>query len=156
MAPATYTAFGELVDGDNHRYGYAGAWGYQSHDDLPYLHVGYRYYDPNSGRFLQRDPIGVLGGGNVYRYVMNAPANIVDPTGLWSWEKAAVGAAAGALAGSLGGPWSGAAWCVAGFVAGGYEEGDLRRLCERYTPAELSREEIDALVDRASEGDVWY
>jgi len=88
-----YTAFGERIDGTNHRYGYAGAWGYRWHDDFscdaqspeyqfPYLHVGWRYYDPANGRFLQRDPIGIWGGINVYAYVMNQPTILVDPMGL--------------------------------------------------------------------------
>ncbi|MCH7704377.1 MAG: RHS repeat-associated core domain-containing protein, partial [Planctomycetes bacterium] len=79
---ATYTAFGERIDGTNHRYGYAGAWGYQAHDDFPYVHVGARYYDPATGRFLQRDPIGISGGWNVYAYVQNAPTGGIDPRGL--------------------------------------------------------------------------
>lgn len=80
--PAVYTAFGELVSGTNHRYGYAGAWGYQSHEEFPFLHVGARYYDPSSGRFLQRDPIGIESGLNVYRYVFNSPTWLTDATGL--------------------------------------------------------------------------
>jgi len=88
-----YTAFGERVGGTDHRYGYAGAWGYRSHDDFacnapespeyefPYLHVGWRYYDPASGRFLQRDPIGISGGLNVYAYVSNIPTVGIDPMG---------------------------------------------------------------------------
>ncbi|MCH8253392.1 MAG: RHS repeat-associated core domain-containing protein [Planctomycetes bacterium] len=79
---ATYTAFGERIDGTNHRYGYAGAWGYQAHDDFPYVHVGARYYDPATGRFLQRDPIGIRGGLNVYEYVRNGPTISIDPDGL--------------------------------------------------------------------------
>jgi len=86
-----YTAFGERVGGTDHRYGYAGAWGYRSHEDFaceaepgyefPYLHVGWRYYDPASGRFLQRDPIGISGGLNVYAYVSNIPTVGIDPMG---------------------------------------------------------------------------
>ena len=51
---SVYTAFGELVDGTNHRYGYVGKEGYQAHDEFSLLHVGARYYDPRIGRFLQR------------------------------------------------------------------------------------------------------
>ena len=40
-----------------------------------------RYYDPESGRFTQPDPIGVLGGLNLYSYTQNNPASLVDPTG---------------------------------------------------------------------------
>ncbi|MGB2984445.1 MAG: RHS repeat-associated core domain-containing protein, partial [Phycisphaerae bacterium] len=92
ILPATYTAFGEKVGGENHRYGYAGAWGYQTHADFPYLHVGHRYYDPSTGRFLQRDPIGIRGGLNIHEYVGSRPVNRVDPSGLhdgggWHWGR---------------------------------------------------------------------
>lgn len=40
-------------------------------------------YDPNSGRFIQKDPIGLDGGDiNLYRYVENNPVNFIDPEGL--------------------------------------------------------------------------
>ena len=81
---SVYTAFGELVDGTNHRYGYAGTSGYQAHDEFSLLHVGSRYYDPAIGRFVQRDPIGFLGGLNVYEYAGSAPTVFVDPSGLFS------------------------------------------------------------------------
>ncbi|MBU0718801.1 MAG: RHS repeat-associated core domain-containing protein [Planctomycetes bacterium] len=77
-----YSAFGELVSGTNHRYGYVGAHGYQTHNDFPFMHVGARYYDPATGRFLQRDPIGIAAGMNVYAYVHNGPTICIDPDGL--------------------------------------------------------------------------
>jgi RHS repeat-associated protein len=40
-----------------------------------------RHYDPNLGRFLNPDPIGLSGGMNLYNYSTN-PVNYVDPTGL--------------------------------------------------------------------------
>jgi len=93
MHRAVYTAFGELVYSDGTvgtRYGYAGDWGYQASDsadplsELGWLHVGERYYDPSCGRFVQRDPIGIRGGLNVYVYVGNNPVVWVDPLGLSS------------------------------------------------------------------------
>jgi len=89
---SVHTAFGQAIaPNGNHRYGYVGAWGYQSlgPDADPvgfgapsFLHVGHRYYDPSSGRFLQRDPIGIPGGLNVYEYVRSRPLRRIDPSGL--------------------------------------------------------------------------
>jgi RHS repeat-associated protein len=43
----------------------------------------HRYYDPNTGRYVTEDPIG-LGGGdeNFYNYVSNNPYTYFDPFGL--------------------------------------------------------------------------
>jgi len=79
-----FTAFGERRAGPIDRFGYVGAWGYQRHTEFPFLHVGARYYDPASGRFLQRDPAGLFGARNVYSYVANRPTALVDPDGLQS------------------------------------------------------------------------
>ena len=42
----------------------------------------FRYYDPFVGRFVSRDPIGLLGGMNVHAYAPN-PIEWIDPLGLW-------------------------------------------------------------------------
>jgi RHS repeat-associated protein len=89
-----YSAFGEPVSasGFDTRYGYAGAWDYQTAGsgdplaDLDWLHVGARYYEPASGRFVQRDPIGIAGGRNVYAYCRNLPTRYVDPSGFTFWD----------------------------------------------------------------------
>jgi len=98
---AVYTAFGELVYEDGTvgtRYGYAGSSGYQAAQvtdplsELGWLHVGARYYDPSSGRFMRRDPIGIRGGMNTYEYVSSNPADNVDANGLIPWGAHEMGA----------------------------------------------------------------
>ena len=41
----------------------------------------FRYYDCDVGMFIQRDPIGLMGGKNVFAYAPN-PTGWVDPLGL--------------------------------------------------------------------------
>ena len=41
----------------------------------------YRYYDPDTARYLTQDPIGLIGGSNLYKYAPN-PVNWIDPLGL--------------------------------------------------------------------------
>jgi len=41
-----------------------------------------RYYDVDTGRFLQTDPIGSRRGNNLYRYCDNNPIIWIDPLGL--------------------------------------------------------------------------
>ena len=47
-----------------------------------------RYYNPDQGRFISRDPIGSFGDemnfGNAYGYVGNSPLSLADPSGLAS------------------------------------------------------------------------
>lgn len=44
-----------------------------------------RFYDPDLGRFLTQDPLGLASGSiNLYRYVNNNPVDSVDPSGNWT------------------------------------------------------------------------
>ncbi|WP_298332920.1 RHS repeat-associated core domain-containing protein [Asticcacaulis sp.] len=45
-------------------------------------HTPNRAYDPQDGRWMQLDPIGIKDGLNRYAYVKNSPLMGVDPTGL--------------------------------------------------------------------------
>lgn len=54
----------------------------QIYDSETGLHYNrFRYYDPDAGRFISHDPIGLLGGKNNFQYVPN-PVEWVDPYGL--------------------------------------------------------------------------
>jgi RHS repeat-associated protein len=44
----------------------------------------FRYYSPAMGRYVSRDPLGLLAGSNLYRYAANNPINRIDPLGLLS------------------------------------------------------------------------
>jgi RHS repeat-associated protein len=46
------------------------------------IYYGYRFYNPSTGRWLSRDPIGHRGGLNLYGFTENNPVNQVDPLGL--------------------------------------------------------------------------
>ncbi len=73
-------------------FGYNGQWGYYSDGETGLYQLGHRYYDPSTGRFLTRDPIGSRGGVNLYGHVGNNPINWSDPTGYQVAETAAAGA----------------------------------------------------------------
>ncbi|MCA8866814.1 MULTISPECIES: RHS repeat-associated core domain-containing protein [unclassified Halomonas] len=54
----------------------------QWHDEESGLYYNrHRYYDPQQGRYISQDPIGLRGGMNMYQYSV-APSIEVDPQGL--------------------------------------------------------------------------
>jgi RHS repeat-associated protein len=45
----------------------------------------YRYYDPRTGRWASRDPIGEDGGVNLYGFVYSDPISLIDDLGGQVW-----------------------------------------------------------------------
>jgi RHS repeat-associated protein len=45
-------------------------------------YYGYRYYDPSTGRWINRDPIQEMGGVNLYDFVGNDSVNRIDLLGM--------------------------------------------------------------------------
>ena len=63
-------------------FGYKAQFGYYTDNETGLQLLTHRYYDPSTGRFVTRDPIGYPGGINLYSYVQNGPVNAIDPLGL--------------------------------------------------------------------------
>ena len=61
---------------------YAGYWWDAS---IEMYHVRYRVYRPQWGRWIQRDPLGLAAGWNLYEYVNGRPWAGVDPLGMDGW-----------------------------------------------------------------------
>ena len=82
---AQYTVFGKAtltVNKIDNPIRFQGQY-YDSESGLHYNH--FRYYDPETGRFISQDPIGLLGGINHYQYAPNH-INWIDPLGLCAKE----------------------------------------------------------------------
>ncbi|MBC8135487.1 MAG: RHS repeat-associated core domain-containing protein [Fibrella sp.] len=62
--------------------GFGGRYGYYTDSETGLQLCTFRYYDPNTGRWINRDPIGYRGGINLYAYCDSNPVMRADPLGL--------------------------------------------------------------------------
>jgi RHS repeat-associated protein len=78
-----YGPFGEIVSDSNPGFQPFGFAGGLYDKDTGLVRFGARDYDPETGRWTAKDPIGFAGGDpNLYGYVLGDPVNLVDPSGL--------------------------------------------------------------------------
>lgn len=73
----TLSMSGSLAEANTYRFS-SKEW--QRNAGLYYY--GYRFYEPNLQRWLNRDPLGEAGGINLYGFVGNSPLIWIDPYGL--------------------------------------------------------------------------
>ncbi|MBS1714229.1 MAG: hypothetical protein JST30_07815 [Armatimonadetes bacterium] len=121
-ASRSYDAFGAVVGSSGTwkgASGFGGFFGY-GEEDTGLQHVGHRYYDPSTGRFLTRDP--AYDGPNWYAYCLGDPVNSADPSGLLPIETIADIAGIAMDIGDIvqdpgnGWKWLGLGWSIAATV----------------------------------------
>jgi len=52
--------------------------------DLSLQYNRARYYQPATGRWISRDPLGYVDGMGLYEYVQSEPVAFADPLGIWT------------------------------------------------------------------------
>jgi RHS repeat-associated protein len=93
VASYVYEGFGKIVGQEGSEfvpYRFCGLWGYRNDGDAGLLHVGVRYYEVETGRWVQKDkmlgytlfPITL----NCYVYCNSDPINHIDPLGYIAWK----------------------------------------------------------------------
>ena len=95
----SYDGYGNSVGSTRTRYGFTG----RERDSLTGLmYYRARFYDPQLGRFISQDPIGLIGGINLFAYVENNPLLFSDPSGQCPQDTKLAGQSTG---GTLGNPF---------------------------------------------------
>jgi RHS repeat-associated protein len=82
-----YGAWGETLSSSESVPGvldvrFVGGLGVRNDAATGLIWMRHRWYDPTLNRFISRDPIGLAGGSNLYKYSANNPSTYTDPSGL--------------------------------------------------------------------------
>ena len=82
-----YDAWGNVTSDSNPGFQPFGFAGGLYDRDTGLVHFGAREYDPETGRWMSKDPILFAGGdANLYGYALTDPINYIDLTGLWTFQ----------------------------------------------------------------------
>jgi len=108
------------IVGQHDPVGFGGQFGYYTDTETGLLCLTHRYYDPGTGKFINRDPIGYQGGANLYGFCDGNPVNASDPSG---WDPLITKQD---LLSGLGTGWAG--WSTAVWTAPG-----LKQLNQKYS-----------------------
>jgi len=121
LSTADFDAFGNTLTN--------GKFGFTSESQDRYLvYLRQRYYEPQTGRFLGKDALGIAGGLDAYVYCNNNPVNLQDPLGKKGVALSVVGSAGAGTAGSLTG--------TVGFSVDSSDPGDFTKWQIGYATAE--------------------
>ncbi len=80
-----YDPFGNVTNTTEdpiNNFTFVGRYGGYKDWDSGFINFHNRWYDSELGKWISRDPIGELGGMNLYAYADNNPVNLWDVTGL--------------------------------------------------------------------------
>ena len=81
LANCEYDIFGTSDSDISTRYSFAGEYLDQ---ESGFIFLRARFYDPETGRFISKDPLGISAGLNGYLYCGNNPINMSDPSGFYA------------------------------------------------------------------------
>ena len=78
-----YDSFGlrQSTSSASDGFGFGAQSGYYTDVETGLILCDHRYYDPQTARWLTRDPVGYEGGINLYEYCKNDPVDLTDADG---------------------------------------------------------------------------
>ena len=80
----TLSKSGPLAEANLHRFSSK-----EVHANSGLIYYGRRFYEPSLQRWITKDPLGEIGGLNLYGFVHSNPVNRIDPFGLLTPEEIA-------------------------------------------------------------------